>query len=472
MLWLYMHFPHLLLDHIRSSRDPSGALVVTDAQQQSVYQACPEAQALGIRPGMRLKTALSLAPELSLARAAPEREQQVLEQQARWLYRHAAHITLCPPDGLLTEAASMHRLHGGLENFWQVLVQGLDQRQLTASLATGRTPKAARQLARSQRGRCSDDPQTLDRLVAELAISQAGLPERTVDRLARMGLTTLADLLQLPPAEVARRLEPETLRLIQQLQGTRPDPQAPWSPPHRFVQRLDFACDIEQVSGLLFPLQRVLGELEDDLQWRQQDTDRLQLELHHRNQADTRLTLQTAGPEHRATSFLALVRLRLEQQALAAPVASMTLAVERFIPRDQPSGDDLLGDGSRPEEAWQNLISRLQARLGDQALKVLAARPDHRPERAWQPVRLSRPAVTGGQPQPDSPSRPLWLLPAPQPMVHLPQAWLAGPERISGGWWDGERVQRDYYVAQLTSGQLAWVFRDVSGGWFIHGLFG
>ncbi|MDX1634736.1 MAG: DNA polymerase Y family protein [Marinobacter sp.] len=472
MLWLYIHFPHLLLDHIRSSRDASEPLVVTDAQQQSVYQACPQARALGIQPGMRLKTAISLAPALAFSHAAPEREQQVLEQQARWLYRHAAHITLCPPDGLLAEAASMHRLHGGLDNFWQTLVEALDQRQLTAWLATGRTPKAARFLARSQRGQCSDSSGVLDRLVAELGIFQAGLPERTAQRLARMGLTTLAELFSLPPAEVARRLEPETLRLIQQLQGSRPDPQTPWSPPHRFVQRLDFACDIEQVSGLLFPLQRMLGELEDDLQWRQQDTDRLQLALHHRHQPDTRLTLQTAGPEHRAANFLALVRLRLEQQALAAPVASMTLAVQRFIPREQPTGADLLGDGSRPEEGWQTLMSKLQARLGDQALKVLAARPDHRPERAWQPVRLSRPDSSAGQPRPDAPSRPLWLLQTPQPVVQLPQAWLAGPERISGGWWDGERVQRDYYVAQLGSGQLAWVFRDVSGGWFIHGLFG
>ncbi len=472
MLWLYIHFPHLLLDHIRSSRELSGPLVVTDAQQQTVYQACPGARALGIQPGMRLKTAISLAPELGFARAAPEREQQVLEQQARWLYRHAAHITLYPPDGLLAEAASMHRLHGGLDKFWQTLQQALEQRQLTGWLATGRTPGAARQLARSRRGQCSDNPDTLDRLVAELTVQQAGLPERTAQRLGRTGLTTLAELFKLPPAEVARRLEPETLRLLQQLQGSRPDPQTPWSPPHRFIQRLDFGCDIEQSSGLLFPLQRVLGELEDDLQWRQQDTDRLQLELHHRNQPDTRLTLQTAGPEHRAASFLALVRLRLEQQALAAPVASMTLRVQHFIPREQPAGGDLLGDGSRPEEAWQALISRLQARLGDQALKVLASRPDHRPERAWQPARLSRPGTTGGQPQPDSPSRPLWLLQAPQPVINLPQAWLAGPERISGGWWDGERVQRDYYVAQLASGQLAWVFRDVSGGWFIHGLFG
>ncbi|MFC6685363.1 hypothetical protein ACFQGA_13385 [Marinobacter koreensis] len=70
------------------------------------------------------------------------------------------------------------------------------------------------------------------------------------------------------------------------------------------------------------------------------------------------------------------------------------------------------------------------------------------------------------------PRRPLWLLQGPQPLTEPPTAWFSGPERISGGWWDGERVHRDYYIAQLRSGQLAWVFRDVREGWFIHGWFG
>jgi protein ImuB len=33
-------------------------------------------------------------------------------------------------------------------------------------------------------------------------------------------------------------------------------------------------------------------------------------------------------------------------------------------------------------------------------------------------------------------------------------------------------VHRDYYIAQLNTGQLAWVFRDAREGWFVHGWFG
>lgn len=74
--------------------------------------------------------------------------------------------------------------------------------------------------------------------------------------------------------------------------------------------------EIEQSQGLLFPLQRILSELEEDLCWRQQDTDSLLLVLQHRHEEPTRIRVRTSGPEHRAEAFLNLIRLRFEQHPL------------------------------------------------------------------------------------------------------------------------------------------------------------
>ena len=70
MLWLYLHFPPLLLDHVRRSQQTQGALAVVDLAGQAILQVCPEADHLGIRPGMRLKTALGLAPDLVILPAS------------------------------------------------------------------------------------------------------------------------------------------------------------------------------------------------------------------------------------------------------------------------------------------------------------------------------------------------------------------------------------------------------------------
>lgn len=473
MLWLYLHFPHLLLDHVRRSQQTQGALAVVDLAGQAILQVCPEADHLGIRPGMRLKTALGLAPDLVILHLNSQQETNLLEEQARWLYRYAAHITLSPPHGLWAEVSSLQRLYGGLPAVWQTVEQALAERQLTAWLALGHTPLAAQLLAQAGKGECTADKGHILTALGKLPLVAAGFDEKSCTRLHRLGLNTLAEVFNLPARELARRLSPELLARIQKAQGTRPDPKSPWHPPHRFRQRADFIQEVEHAQGLLFALQRILTELEEDLCWRQQDTDTLHLLLQHRHEEATRLTLRTTGPEHRAESFLKLLRLKLDQHPLRAPVISLSLSVKRFLGREAPVGQDLLGDGQDLNEAWHTLASRLQARLGTEALQQLAPRADHRPEFAWTASAIKPASRHSETPEVSGlPARPLWLLSTPHPLAEPPARWFSGPERISAGWWDGQRVHRDYYIAQLSSGQLAWVFRDIRDGWYIHGWFG
>lgn len=473
MLWLYLHFPHLLLDHVRRSQQTQGALAVVDLAGQAILQVCPEADHLGIRPGMRLKTALGLAPDLVILHLDSQQEANLLEEQARWLYRYAAHITLSPPHGLWAEVSSLQRLYGGLPAVWQTVEQALAERQLTAWLALGHTPLAAQLLAQAGKGECTADKGHILTALGKLPLVAAGFDEKSCTRLHRLGLNTLAEVFNLPARELARRLSPELLARIQKAQGTRPDPKSPWHPPHRFRQRADFIQEVEHAQGLLFALQRILTELEEDLCWRQQDTDTLHLLLQHRHEEATRLTLRTTGPEHRAESFLKLLRLKLDQHPLRAPVISLSLSVKRFLGREAPVGQDLLGDGQDLNEAWHTLASRLQARLGTEALQQLAPRADHRPEFAWTASAIKPASRHSETPEISGlPARPLWLLSTPHPLAEPPARWFSGPERISAGWWDGQRVHRDYYIAQLSSGQLAWVFRDIRDGWYIHGWFG
>jgi protein ImuB len=333
--------------------------VIVDASGQKVLQACAQASSQGVQPGMRLKTALSLVADLAMVRADPQQEAQVLEDHARWLYRCAAHVTLVPADGLLAEISSLQKLYGGLPAVWETVEQGLNERRLTAWLGIGHTPLAARLIARTGKGECSADQGHMLRLLEQLPLVEAEFDTQACTRFQRLGLNTLGRLFALPTAELAQRLGPKILAHSQKIQGSRPDPQAPWQPPHRFRQRADFAEDIEHSQGLLFPLQRILSELEEDMCWRQQETDSLNLLLCYRYTEPTRLHICTSGPEHRAEAFLNLIRLRLEQQPLQASVVSLILLVKRFIGREAASGQDLLGETQDMNEAWHTLTTAL-----------------------------------------------------------------------------------------------------------------
>ena len=50
---------------------------------------------------------------------------------------------------------------------------------------------------------------------------------------------------------------------------------------------------------------------------------------------------------------------------------------------------------------------------------------------------------------------------------------ISRTERIEAGWWDGNGVQRDYYIAADDRGRMFWLYRErLSGDWFLHGFFG
>jgi protein ImuB len=170
-----------------------------------------------------------------------------------------------------------------------------------------------------------------------------------------------------------------------------------------------------------------------------------------------------------------VLRERLARERLPDRIEAIRLASEEIAPLAVKDGDFFPAAG-RDGEAGAQLIERLRARLGDDAVHALALRADHRPERAWE----ATPSIPGATPSSKHgielpTSRPLWLLPAPRPLGTDPAAaqlrLLSGPERIETGWWDGEDVGRDYFVGCNSRGEELWIYRDRRGKWFVHGVF-
>ena len=91
-------------------------------------------------------------------------------------------------------------------------------------------------------------------------------------------------------------------------------------------------------------------------------------------------------------------------------------------------------------------------------------------------------APLAGAPQKLMLRRALRLLAEPLPLETVsgrPQyrgalTLVEGPERIETGWWDGDSIACDYFVAHNPQGARLWIFRDRRGErrWFLHGKFG
>src|SRR5690606_6437338 len=107
----------------------------------------------------------------------------------------------------------------------------------------------------------------------------------------------------------------------------------------------------------------------------------LRIEIGHRDQQDTHIEIRSVQPEYRAEEWLQLCRLRLERVQLYAGALTLCLRAEELL-HVQAESDDLFRQHHAQHLSCQQLLSRLQARLGTQQIVALQALPDHRPERS------------------------------------------------------------------------------------------
>jgi protein ImuB len=467
-LWLYLHFPLLPLE-MQGTADTREPAALLDERASRLELCNATAQARGLEPGMTVALALNLVPELRLLQTDARQAAQQLEGLALWSGRFSARVSLQPPWGLLLELESMLRYFQGLGALWENIQTQLQALELSCISATGHTPLAARVLALDGGFCAAEAAEHLQRLQS-VPIERLELDAKMRAQFRGLGFSRLGELLALPATELAHRFGAGLTTWLERLTGQRPDPPRYFAIPATFLRELPLNYEVERTEALLFGLRRLLIPLEGFLRAHYCCAVRLQLDLLQRQGLQT-LQVGHAQGAQSAEIWLELCRLRLERLVLARPVIGLRLGVAEC--RDIESGAEDLFGTARVQDAPAQLLSRLQMRLGEQALYRVMPREDYRPERSW-----SRGPLKGPLPVlPDAPGlRPFWLLNAPERLspnaVGCTIELLQGPERIVSGWWDQHPVRRDYYIGRWADGRRGWLYREPDGGWYLHGWFG
>jgi len=471
-LWLCVHLPNLALEALAGACQTPLTAVEGEDGRQTVAGLNDVAARYGIRLGLKASAARALAPGLRVLERSERRERAALERLAGWARRFTPVVAFCA-GGLLLEVRGSLHLFGGVDGLREAVSEGLCGLGYGHRLGVAPTPLAAEWLARAGGGEPVLDVAALPGRLGALPVAALGWPEAAVAKLEGFGARRLAQVLRLPRDGLARRLGRHWPALLDRALGRLPDPRAPFEPSSRFRATLELPMETSRREGLMPALKRLLAELEAFLTGRDTGIQALECALHHREGAPTRVVLALRRPARRAGELVPLLAHRLESVSFPAPVLSVSLRTGETRPWRAAPGDLLereAGDSSELDE----LLQRLAARLGSEAVYGLEPAADHRPERAWH-----RTAPAAGRPGPlPACSRPLWLLPEPRPLGRgeTPSRCelLNGPERIVGGWWDGHAVARDYYRARHADGRRLWVFRDLGRGgegWFLHGIF-
>ncbi|RQW64231.1 Y-family DNA polymerase [Vibrio viridaestus] len=470
MLWLYLHFPCLQIDSQYISDDSEPAAIV-DSAKSRIVQTNLAANSQGIKIGMNLSSASAMSHKLTVVPYQLESETKILNEIAQWLYLICSDIVLFPPNGILIKISNMLRLYHDISNYWQVLNNHMTMWKVRFTYSTGFSPLSARLLARQSHNGLEAEKERLLAEIKPIALHHTDLAHRQVEMLNRVGIKTLADLLSLPMSELARRFNIELVNYVGRLLGQFKHPLSFFTPKEQFQTETELLYEINNIGWLEKPLLQQLKRLEHFALLRNQTIFEIQLVLKQKlfNQNSdyhyTSLSVLAAHGEYLASKWFNLIQLRLESLELLGPIQQFSLLAVRSESRQDNTKD--LFSGEQGQLAPLELVSMLEAKLGTEAVRTIQLTDDPRPELSslytptlHKPEKTIRKALI----------RPSFLHLEPRPLTQK-VSLIKGPERIATGWWDGNPIVRDYFIAHSVEGEWLWVFRDNHQNWFVHGRF-
>ncbi|WP_308366597.1 MULTISPECIES: DNA polymerase Y family protein [unclassified Microbulbifer] len=502
MLWLCIQFPKLPLEALtRAQRHTSKAGPRAVIEGQLIVDANAPAAERGVECGLTIATACALCADLDLLQRDIQREEQLLRELAQWGYSFTPVVSPQPAESiesgdggfacLYLELAGSLKASGGLQPLLQQLRRELRQMRISTFMGLGHSPSAARLLSQLpehrqwlKETRSPPSPQQWRQWISFAPSKLLHCSNKTIAKLYACGIKRVSQLLAIPLSEVGSRFGRDFIDYLARLNGSRHDPVPSYQPPPEFHSELFFPSPLDNSEQLLFPAGRLVRELCRQLQRRQLYSQQLRWKLDFGRLGCKVFSVETSRPMLDPQRLIALTKLQLERLKLEHPVQALNLTCDQLSPLSQDDADDdLFGENSKLQRSHQ-LLDKLRARLGHQALSGVTLKESHLPEQAWQSadtlVVKSRASRKGQSLHPVSAPRPTWLLPRPDRLQNRGHKLfhrgelklLQGPERIDGYWWQHNRHARDYYIARGEEGSLYWVFQDLtSEDWYLHGLY-
>ena len=430
-----------------------------------------DAVAAGIRPGMTLTQARALCAAVRHAEHEPQRDERALRALARWLMRFTP-VACCSHDlekisatvprkqnapafalqssktpsprpksrwpgtkaarpkkradasssprahdhAIFLDLTGCERVFGGMEPLVAQIRQALWALRISATVAVAPTVGAAWALADSgKEGAIVDESRLFDAL-AGLSPASLRLSDDLVAALHHLGLSTIAQVRNLPRDLLPVRFGDELLRRLDQALGHIAEPLTPLDHPSPIEAKMDFDGPVASLEAIWAVIHYLLQQVVEQLARRGGGARRLDLQLWRDPAPPITRSISLSHPSRSAKSLFFLIQCAIEDlQREADPQAVATsrrfrsktsssrrpahshgpscyipdgyTALRLGISRWERASDEQIDLLDQERVAGQRevdrLIDRLALRLGDDAAVQVQLAQSHLPERAW-----------------------------------------------------------------------------------------
>ncbi|MEZ6059632.1 MAG: DNA polymerase Y family protein [Planctomycetaceae bacterium] len=404
----------------------------------AIVAVSPDAWSAGVRPGMPLAEARSMAAPFSTSSSigrAPAASRPVTEflewspaddrtgllEAAEWTRSFAPIVSLDElpvPDGLLLDITGCGPLFGGESVLAEQLFSVMRRRGYRCRIAISDSVAAAWAFAHadtagSQKPRRTADSrrsssasslptaaewnlpvviippgQSLNYL-QPLPLPTSRLPLSDVQILSQLGILNIAQLLSLPVEDLPSRVSATTVKRIRQLQGIEAEllTSIPEADPVAANWTSEFpATNLDEVRQVLEHLTEIVVR---QLQRRHLGATRLTCQLKLESGVMLPLSAETVRPVQSASHLMDVLTLKLDSLRLAEPASAVRMQAT-VSPMPVAKQQDLFSttEHLQPQEELATLLDRLSSRLGSRAVLTAELHDDARPEHSvtFQPV--------------------------------------------------------------------------------------
>ena len=532
-----------LLRQARVTEEQPFAVVQDTGKTQVISSLSVSAEGWGLSHGQPLRDALAMYPDLITRLQNRQLEARFLASLRRWASKFSPWVAEEIPNALVIDLTGCAHLFGGELGVIQQVELDCLNLGLSVHIGMADTKGAAWALARyagqplglSRTGDAIDQeaPATRSRAVkrrnwerggqpprlqssqggfariaapgftqqalAPLPVAALRLEDHVITSLNRLGLRRVENLMDQPRAAIARRFGKGTIYRMDQALGVAPEPISPAKQSLHLACRLTLPEPIGLIEDMLAALDKLLPRLAASLTAKGRGVRRLRLEAYRTDQTMQSVEVGLARPSADMALIRQLLVIKLEdiKVEFGIDVLRVVAAQTEPIYAHQHKGKIKAGPAVAARLSQNaelgDLIGKLGARIGLEAITRLHPGDSHIPEKASQVL-----AAAWSMPQMDWPivlrARPLiYFQPEPivaaeVPKVPLHFKWRGqshelqsaqGPERIAPEWWLAERAwrsgTRDYWRVVTKSGDRLWLYfahgGAISGGWFCHGRF-
>ena len=462
----------LLLRRNPSWLDFPTVVIDKDEPNGEVLWANKKARNRRILPGMRYAQGLSLARNLQAGTVAESEVVQSVDTLAVRLKDYTPFVEASDDEpGLFwLNATGLDGLFGSFDAWARRIGRELreeDAFYTTVVVGFGRFATWAIAQARRGGAMILDSREQERDVLQRVPIRQLHIDPDFRDTLAKLGMSTLGEFLELPPGGVHRRFGASALRLHQMASGDLSMPLTPYYedlPPGDLIR---FEAPETVSTRLIFALKRYLHPLLTQLEEQQEKLAGLELCMSYEDGTFDRIEVKPASPTFDEAQILDLVRLKFESMSFESGVEELDVTAHTTL-AGRKQMKLFVHKRARDLNAANQALARVRAEFGDDVVVQAKLEPGHLPEAtfSWEPVQAvddPSPADARAQPLVRRFHRDAHLA----PREHDPDATalerLEGPFVISGGWWVRE-IHRDYHFAETEEGEIVWLYFDAERG--------